>query len=65
MAVTCEVGPAPNVFALRRSMRHAGVNYHEGAEFVRASLARDQDVVVDFKALQQVLIMPAPVSFRQ
>ena len=34
----------------------AGVNYHEGAEFVRASLARDQDVVVDIKALQQVLV---------
>ena len=30
------------------------MNYHEGAEFVRASLARDQDVVIDFKALQQV-----------
>ena len=33
-----------------------GVNYHEGAEFVRSSLARDQDVVVDFTALQQVLV---------
>ncbi|CAK0784591.1 hypothetical protein CVIRNUC_007795 [Coccomyxa viridis] len=33
----------------------AGVNYHEGAEFVRASLARDQDVLIDFRALQQVI----------
>lgn len=33
----------------------AGVNYYEGAEFVRSSLARDQDIVIDFAALQQVL----------
>jgi len=32
----------------------AGVNYYEGAEFVRSSLARDQDVIIDFTALQQV-----------
>ena len=35
------------------AMASAGVNYHEGAEFVRASLARDQDVIIDFRALQQ------------
>lgn len=32
----------------------AGVNSYEGAEFVRSSLARDQDVIIDFTALQQV-----------
>ena len=31
------------------------MNYHEGAEFVRSSLARDQDVLIEFTALQQVL----------
>lgn len=37
----------------RLAVVSAGVNYHEGAEFVRASLARDQDVVIDLNALQQ------------
>lgn len=33
----------------------AGVNYKEGAWFVQTTLARDQDITLDFAALEDVL----------